>query len=124
MFPNGLFQRLAENRLAALCTTAAVVAARILGDVASPAFSIDFGNDTSDWARDGECDDSRFDGDGMVAGLTFRDPAHPPRFGLRTSGTGRDYRLGYGLGVLNAGGLRFELGGASNGVVGRATLGW
>ena len=33
-----------------------------------------------------------------------------PRVGLRTSETGRDYRLGYGLGVLNGGGLRFELG--------------
>ena len=33
-----------------------------------------------------------------------------PRVGLRTSETGRDYRLGYGLGVLHGGGLRFELG--------------
>ena len=33
-----------------------------------------------------------------------------PRIGLRTSEMGRDYRLGYGLGVLHGGGLRFELG--------------
>ena len=29
--------------------------------------SINFGDDTSDWARDGECDDPRFAGDGMAA---------------------------------------------------------
>ena len=72
-------------------------------------------------------------GYGLPVGRRF---VGTPRFGLRTSGTGRDYRLGYGLGVLNAGGLRFELGvdaqrresplagGASNGVVGRATVSW
>ena len=72
-------------------------------------------------------------GYGLPVGRRF---VGTPRFGLRTSGMGRDYRLGYGLGVLNAGGLRFELGvdaqrrespvlgGASNGVVGRATVSW
>ena len=29
---------------------------------------IQFGNDTSDWARDGECDDPRFSGEGMAHG--------------------------------------------------------
>ena len=32
--------------------------------------SIDFGDDTSDWARDGECDDPRFRGTGMAGGLS------------------------------------------------------
>ena len=72
-------------------------------------------------------------GYGLPVGSRF---VGTPRFGLRTSGMGRDYRLGYGLGVLNRGGLTFELGvdaqrretplanGTSNGVMGRATLGW
>ena len=53
-----------------------------------------------------------------------------------TSGMGRDYRVGYGLGVLEPGSLRFELGidaqrresplagGANHGVAARATLSW
>ena len=44
---------------------------------------------------------------GLAVGSRF---VGTPRVGLRTSETGRDYRLGYGLGVLNGGGLRFELG--------------
>ena len=72
-------------------------------------------------------------GYGLLLGRRF---VGTPRFGLRTSEMGRDYRLGYGLGVLNRGGLRFDLGvdaqrresplanGTSNGVMGRATLGW
>ena len=56
--------------------------------------------------------------------------------GLTTSEYGRDYRLGYGLGVLERGPVHFELGvdaqrrespmhgEASNGLMGRATLGW
>ena len=59
-----------------------------------------------------------------------------PRVGLRTSEHGRDYRFGYGLGALEAGSVRFELsvdaqrresalqGGASNGLLGKASLGW
>ena len=58
-----------------------------------------------------------------------------PRIGLTTSPYGRDYRVGYGLGVLDRGKVSFELGvdalrrespmqsGASNGFQGRATLG-
>ena len=87
-------------------------------------------------ARGGLASGNRLDaelGYGLPVGRRF---VGTPRFGLRTSGMGRDYRLGYGLGVLNAGGLRFELGvdaqrresplagGASNGVVGRATVSW
>ena len=68
VFPTGLFRRLAENRLAALRTTPPP------GD-APPAIrsSIDFGNDTGDWAQDGECDDVRFGGDGMAAFLSPED---------------------------------------------------
>ncbi len=59
-----------------------------------------------------------------------------PRVGLTTSEYGRDYRVGYGLGVLDRGNVNFELGvdaqrrespmhgGASNGFMSRATLGW
>ena len=59
-----------------------------------------------------------------------------PRLAVMTSRTGRDYRLGYGLGVLEGGTLRFELGidaqrretplaGRTNhGVAARATLSW
>jgi hypothetical protein len=39
--------------------------------------NIDFGNDSGDWSHDGECDDPRFEGDGMATVLldedTFRD---------------------------------------------------
>ena len=44
---------------------------------------------------------------GLAVGSRF---VGTPRVGLRTSEMGRDYRLGYGLGVLHGGGLRFELG--------------
>ena len=59
-----------------------------------------------------------------------------PKLGLRTSAHGKDYRLGYSLGVLSRERLALELGveaqrrenamqgGASNGVLGRASLGW
>ena len=60
-----------------------------------------------------------------------------PRVGFATSEYGRDYRLGYSLGALGGEGTTtFELGveaqrrespmlgGASNGVLGRATVGW
>ena len=59
-----------------------------------------------------------------------------PRVGLPTSEYGRNYRVGYGLGVLNQGKVSFELTAeakrratraqseASNGFMGWATLGW
>ena len=34
---------------------------------AEAAASINFGDDNGDWANDGECDDSRFEGPGMTA---------------------------------------------------------
>ena len=59
-----------------------------------------------------------------------------PRFGVGTSEHGRDYRLGYGMTLLERDSLGFELGvdaqrrespllgGTDNGVLGRATVRW
>ena len=72
-------------------------------------------------------------GYGMPVGRHF---VGTPRLAVMTSGMGRDYRVGYGLGVLEPGSLRFELGidaqrresplagGANHGVAARATLSW
>ena len=72
-------------------------------------------------------------GYGLPVGTRF---VGTPRVGLTTSEYGRDYRVGYGLGVLDRDDVNFELGvdaqrrespmqgEASNGVMGRATLGW
>ena len=72
-------------------------------------------------------------GYGLPVGARF---VGTPRVGLTTSQPGRDYRFGYGLGVLDRGKVNVELGvdaqrrestmqgGASNGFMGRATLGW
>ncbi len=38
--------------------------------------SINFGNDGSEWANDGECDDRRFRGRGMASGLDRDDIGH------------------------------------------------
>ena len=59
-----------------------------------------------------------------------------PRVGFGSWEYGRDYRVGYGLGVLDRGDVNFELGvdaqrrespmlgGTDNGFLGRATVGW
>ena len=72
-------------------------------------------------------------GYGLPVGSRF---VGTPRFGVGSSEYGRDYRVGYGLGVLNRESLNFELGvdahrrespmpdGTDNGFLGRATLGW
>ena len=72
-------------------------------------------------------------GYGLPAGSRF---VGTPRVGLVSSEYGRDYRVGYGLGVLGTESLRFELGvdahrresplegGADTGALGRVTLGW
>ena len=72
-------------------------------------------------------------GYGLPVGARF---VGTPRIGLTTSAYGRDYQVGYGLGVLEQGRVHFELGveaqrresptegGTSNGFLGRATLGW
>ena len=72
-------------------------------------------------------------GYGLPVGARF---VGTPRVGVATSQYGRDYRVGYGLGVLDRENVNFELGadalrrespmqgGASNGLLGRASLGW
>ena len=72
-------------------------------------------------------------GYGLPVGSRF---VGTPRVGLTTSPHGRDYRVGYGLAVLERGKVNFELGvdaqrqenpmqgEASNALLGRATLGW
>ena len=79
---------------------------------------------------------NRLDGEvgyGLPVGSRF---VGTPRVGFSNSEYGRDYRVGYGLGVLDSGSLHLELGvdahrrespmlsGTSNGVLGRATVGW
>jgi hypothetical protein len=38
--------------------------------------NVDFGDDTSEWARDGECDDPRFEGEGSAETLLDEDNGH------------------------------------------------
>ena len=75
-FPNGVFRRLAENRLTALREQPAATPSGDAPRVGSPTnpgadarlptrrLAIDFGDDTGDFVQDGECDDPRFEGDG------------------------------------------------------------
>ena len=54
---------------------------------------------------------NRLDGEvgyGLPVGSRF---VGTPRVGFSTSEHGRDYRVGYGLGVLEQGNVNFELGG-------------
>ncbi len=87
-------------------------------------------------AHGGLASGNRLDGEvgyGLPVGSHF---VGTPRVGFSTSEYGRDYRVGYGLGVLDGESLNFELGvdaqrrespmldGTDNGFLGRATLGW
>ena len=87
-------------------------------------------------AHGGLASGNRLDGEvgyGLPVGRRF---VGTPRVGFSTSEYGQDYRVGYGLGLLDRGSLNFELGveaqrrnspmlgGASDGVLGRAMLGW
>ena len=87
-------------------------------------------------AHRGVAQGNRLDGEvgyGLPVGSRF---VGTPRVGFSASEHGQDYRVGYGLGVLDRESMNFELGveaqrrnspmlrGASNGVLGRATLGW
>ncbi len=87
-------------------------------------------------APGGVASGNRLDGEvgyGLPVGSRF---VGTPRVGFSTSEHARDYRVGYGLGLLNRESLSFELGidaqrrespllaGASNGAVGRATMRW
>ena len=72
-FPNGMFSELAQIRLEVLRRTAVPPAvARTRAPSAIP-FSIEFGDDTGDWPRDGECDDVRFEGDGTATLMLVAD---------------------------------------------------
>jgi len=42
-------------------------------EINSPVSAIDFGDDSSEWANDGECDDPRFEGQGVAATLLDAD---------------------------------------------------
>ena len=86
-------------------------------------------------AHVGVAQGNRLDGEvgyGLPVGRRF---VGTPRVGFSASEYGRDYLVGYGLGMLNRESLNFELGvdasrespllgGVNNGVLGRATLGW
>ena len=87
-------------------------------------------------AHGGLAQGNRFDGEvgyGLPVGSRL---VGTPRVGVSTSEYGRDYRVGYGLAVLDRENLNFDLGvdaqrrespmlgGTSNGVLGRASLGW
>lgn len=54
------------NDAAAPAEEAAAAAAPAVG-AATAQVTVDFGDDTSRWANDNECDDSRFEGAGMTA---------------------------------------------------------
>ena len=103
------------------------------GEAASGAEAM-WGRETmAGMANGGLASGNRLDGEvgyGLPVGSRF---VGTPRVGVSTSEYGRDYRVGYGLGVL---GLNLELGvdahrrespmldGTDNGFLGRATLGW
>ena len=87
-------------------------------------------------ANGGLASGNRLEGEvgyGLPVGSRF---VGTPRVGVSTSEYGRDYRIGYGLGVLDRERLNLELGvdahrrespmldGTDNGFLGRATLGW
>ena len=87
-------------------------------------------------AHRGVAQGNRLDGEvgyGLPVGSRF---VGTPRVGFSAAEYGQDYRVGYGLGVLDRESMNFELGveaqrrnsptlgGASNGMLGRATLGW
>ena len=82
-------------------------------------------------AHGGFAQGNRLDGEvgyGLPVGSRF---VGTPRVGFSTSEYGRDYRLGYGLGVLNRESLNVELGvdaqrreSPMQGGLGRAMVGW
>ena len=87
-------------------------------------------------ASGGLASGNRLDGEvgyGLPVGSRF---VGTPTFGVGTSESGRDYRLGYRLGALRAEGLDVEVGvdaqrrerplhgGTDHGALGRATLRW
>lgn len=73
---------------------------------------VDFGDDSSVWARDGECDDPRFEGQGMATTLVDED--------LRADAT--DCRILYERGLIRLRGTSFS-GGSNSGGSGNVDFG-
>ena len=106
------------------------------GEAASGAEAL-WGRETmAGMAHGGFAQGSRLDGEVGYGLPVGRRLVGTPRAGFSTSEFGRDYRIGYGLGVLDRKSLKFELGvdalrresplleRADMGFLGRATLGW
>lgn len=53
--------------------------------------AIDFGNNTSEWANDGECDDRRFSGPGAAGSLAMADSFRDAKDCRRQCNRGRIY---------------------------------
>lgn len=76
-FPNGVFRALAENRLEALNTPTASAGSASVAHRSPAAPTLDgsansggdFGDDSGEFANDGDCDDTRFVGDRGAAAL-------------------------------------------------------
>ncbi|KQN73779.1 hypothetical protein [Devosia sp. Leaf64] len=68
------FLHVTAGTLLGLMLTTGLTVPSLAQPTAKPAAAdIDFGNDSSDWAKDGECDDPRFTGDGMADQLVDED---------------------------------------------------
>lgn len=63
-----------SKRLGAL-SAAVILAAGLAAPVQAQTADVDFGDDSSEWANDGECDDPRFTGTGMASELEDADIA-------------------------------------------------
>ena len=74
--------------------------------------------------------------EGAKKAFVLLTPVGTPTFGVGTSASGRDYRLGYRVGALGGAGTKFELGvdaqrrerslqgGTDHGALARATMRW
>lgn len=61
--------RTTRQRLGVAGLTLALMAGMAMPTLAQDAAAIDFGDDSSEWSKDGECDDPRFTGSAMAAEL-------------------------------------------------------
>ncbi|WJY18618.1 hypothetical protein QQS45_13585 [Alteriqipengyuania flavescens] len=68
--------------------------------------TVDFGDDSSEWANDGECDDPRFTGTGM-AGVLLEEDARHDATDCRTLYAAGSIRLRGAAGTTSTGGLDF-----------------
>ncbi|MGB0798116.1 MAG: hypothetical protein ACPGRD_02190 [Planktomarina sp.] len=53
-----------------------LVSGLLVCTIAAPVWAVEFGDDSSDYSNDGECDDRRFMGLGMATGLDVDDNFH------------------------------------------------